>query len=89
VDDLHGGQEAWHGAGRVLETLRAQTVHAAAARPVAALTDHEVAVLDRDRLSWWQLDSASPLGEPVRLTADPTLPPQGGENVMARLMSSP
>lgn len=49
---------------------------------VAALTNDEVAVLDHDRLSWWQLDSGRPLTDPVQLPPDPPSPPEDVPNTL-------
>jgi hypothetical protein len=49
---------------------------------VTALTNDQVAVLDRDRLSWWQLSSERPLARPVRLPMDLAVSSEDRQNTL-------
>jgi WD40 repeat protein len=60
----------------------AQNAQLLASPGITALSNDEVAVLDRDRLSWWQLDTGRPLNDFMRLPADLTLPPENRPNVL-------
>lgn len=52
---------------------------------IAPLTDDQVAVLDRDRLSWWRLNLGRPLADPLQLPTDLTLSSANRQNfVLAR-----
>lgn len=49
---------------------------------IATLSNGQVAILDRDQLTWWQLGTGRLLGKPIRLPTDPTLPPKSRQNII-------